>query len=118
VSDQNLNPDGPQTLPPPPPAKVTPTSMVSLGNISVLVTKVEQPNGQSGFFVNARRTSVPAGEDASCIPVSQIPVLIKLLEEIVTPAIQVRTFNTSAPEPAAPPARPSKKSSPKKRSKR
>jgi hypothetical protein len=95
VSEQN---ETPQQTPPVAKPKITPTSMLSLGGIDVLVMKVETEDG-SDFYAAPRRRVTKPGEDPSVIPVGQLPILIKLLEEITTPAISMRQFQPPTPPP-------------------
>jgi len=82
--------------------QVTPLSLLALGNIQVLIFRAEEEGAPTQNYVSIRR-QVPASEDATVIPVSQIPQLIEILKQVVPPAIQLRTLTATPASPSAPP---------------
>jgi hypothetical protein len=74
--------------------QITPLSMLSLGDVQVLVLRAEQEGARAQNYVSIRRQVSPP-EDSTVIPVAQLPQLIELLKQIVAPAIELRTYQTS-----------------------
>lgn len=85
--------------------KITPISVLSLGSTSLLTLRVEHPDGRVGHYVSPRQVLAPGEQgDPTLTPLSQIPTLIALLKELVSPSMTLRKFeNAAVPVPATKP---------------
>lgn len=114
-----------------PPIKVEPTalSIVEFGPYSILIynrsVSIPQPNGseeiQNEIMLQLRRPARSKHDDITAIPLTMVPGLVMMLEEIAKTAMNAVPIppkgGTAAPAPAAPPP-PKKKQPPKKNKKR
>jgi hypothetical protein len=87
MSDNNEQ-SSPQNMPA---MKITPTSLMSYGNLRLVILRVDREGLPPGYYVSPRRL-VTGDEDPMVFPVSQIPQLIKMLEKVVDGAITLQSL--------------------------
>lgn len=90
MNDQNTPEAKPETT-------VVPTSMMSLGNLNILIFR-KTTGAHEEHLLNIKRTPAPGtDDDPASIPVHEVPALIAMLEQVVPPAIALRSLTPPVP---------------------